>query len=64
MDRAARIQKLYSDLTVVERALADFIKPRSADHPREWTQDEADKHLSLMKHRSKIVDELTDLEGR
>ncbi len=63
MDRTARIQKLYSDLSVVEHALTDFVKPRSADHPHEWTQEEADKHLALMKHRNKIVSELADLEG-
>jgi hypothetical protein len=52
MDRTIKIQQLYSELSAMENALKDFVKPRSASHPHEWTQEEAEKHPSLIKHRT------------
>jgi hypothetical protein len=63
MDSTFKIQQLYSELSAMENALKDFVKPRSANHPYEWTQEEAEKHLSLIKHRNDIVAGLTQLEG-
>ena len=37
MDRTIKIQQLYSELSAMENALKDFVKPRSANHPHEWT---------------------------
>ena len=31
MDRTIKIQQLYSELSVMENALKDFVKPRSAN---------------------------------
>jgi hypothetical protein len=44
MDRTIKIQQLYSELSAMENALKDFVKPRSANHPHDWTQEEAEKH--------------------
>jgi len=63
MDKAAKLNKLYSELNTIETALREFVEPRSANHPREWSQEETDKHRFLIKQRNDIVAEIAELEG-
>ena len=65
MDRAAKLYRLYAELTVVRRALEDFAALRP--HPSEWTEDEAVHHDHLIKRRTDIraaIAELESIHGR
>ena len=61
MDRAAKLYRLYAELTGVRRALEEFaaLRPR----PREWTEEEVAHHDLLIKRRTDIRAEIAELES-
>ncbi len=63
MDRATKLHRLYSELEAVNAPLKTFAAPRSADHPGEWTQEEAEQHAFLIKQRNDIIAEIAELEA-
>jgi hypothetical protein len=63
MNRTEKLHKLYSELSVIETALKEFVVPRSADYPMEWMQEEVEKHGFLIKQRNDIIGEITQLES-
>lgn len=61
MDRAAKLYRLYAELTVVKRALEDFAALRP--NPRQWTQEEVARHEQLVKRGNDIRAEIAELES-
>ena len=61
MDRAAKLYRLYAELTVVRRDLEEFAALRPK--PREWKQEEVARHGSLVKRRTDIRAEIAELES-
>jgi hypothetical protein len=61
MDRTAKLYRLYAELAVVKRGLEEFAALRP--NPREWTQEEAARHGSLVKRRTDIRAEIAELES-
>ena len=61
MDRAAKLYKLYAELTGVKRALEEFVALRP--NPREWTEEEVAQHDLLIKRRTDIRAEIAELES-
>jgi hypothetical protein len=58
-----KIIELLNKLNTVIEAEAAFIQPRSASHPREWSQREMEQFASLRKQRNDIVAEVEQLES-
>jgi hypothetical protein len=61
MERAAKLYKLYAELTVVKRGMEEFAALRP--NPSEWTQEEIAHHDSLVKRRDDIRAEIAELES-
>ena len=61
MDRAAKLYRLYAELTVVKRGMEDLAALRP--NPREWTQEEVAHHDALIKRRDDIRAEIAELES-
>lgn len=59
--RTAKLYRLYAELAVVKRGLEGFAAFRPS--PREWTQEEAARHASLVKRRTDIRAEIAELES-
>jgi hypothetical protein len=61
MERTAKLYKLYAELTVVKKGIEELASLRP--NPREWTQEEAARHDSLIKRRTDIRAEIAELES-
>jgi hypothetical protein len=61
MERTAKLYKLYAELTVVKKGIEELACLRP--DPREWTQEEAARHDSLIKRRTDIRAEIAELES-
>ena len=61
MDQAAKLYRLYAELTVVKRGMEDFAALRP--NPREWTQEEVARHGSLVERRDDVRAEIAELES-
>ncbi len=57
-----KLARLYAELSVIVDAQKAFVAPRSADHPGEWSQQEAERFALLVKQRNEIIAEITQLE--
>jgi hypothetical protein len=61
MMETSKLYKLYAELTVVKKGIEELAALRP--NPREWTQEEAAHHDSLIKRRTDIRAEIAELES-
>jgi hypothetical protein len=61
VNRTQRIKELYRELSKIHQEMKPFVEQSLGKH-KEWTREDADRHLKLHRRQGEILKELARLE--